>query len=278
MKPARFDYERPQNLSSALMLIAHHGSNARVIAGGQSLGPMLNLRLAQPDLLIDITGIAELTQVTQSPDAVVVGACVTHADIEDERVPDVTRGALPSIAHQIAYRAVRNRGTIGGSLAQADPAGDWISCLSAIGAAVMTRGPSGGRMVPVEDYMVRGYETVLAPDELIEAVRIPRFSEAARFGYYKVCRKTGEFADAIGAFFDDPARSVRRAVFGATHGRPIVVGETDGLIGGKPGHGVGSLVGTAAARILESAGLTDPIDQQIRITALRRAIGLAFST
>jgi len=277
MKPASFGYERPRNLSSALTLIAQPGLDVRVIAGGQSLGPMLNLRLAQPDLLIDITGVAELTQVTQSPDAIVVGACVTHADIEDERVPDVTRGALPSIARNIAYRAIRNRGTIGGSVAQADPAGDWISCLSAIGAAVMTRGPSGARMVLVEDYMVRGFQTVLAPDELIEAIHIPRFSEAARFGYYKVCRKTGEFADAIGVFFEDPARSVRRAVFGATHGRPIVVGETDGLIGGKPGDGAVGLL-DAAARILQSAGLTDPIDQQIRIAAMRRAIAMAFST
>ncbi len=121
MKPVNFDYARPGDVKEALKLIADDSLTVKIMAGSQSLGPMLNMRLVQPDLLVDITGIEELRSVDQRADEIVLGACITHADIEDLRVPDVTCGALPSVAHGIAYRAVRNRGTIGGSLTHADP-------------------------------------------------------------------------------------------------------------------------------------------------------------
>ena len=124
---------------------------------------MLNMRLVQPDLLIDITGVEELRQVKEEADGLVIGACVTHSDIEDGRAPDVTGGALPSVARGIAYRAVRNRGTIGGSLTHADPSADWISFLAALGALVTLRGPRGARTIPVEDYMLGALEADSAP-------------------------------------------------------------------------------------------------------------------
>ena len=114
MKPVNFAYARPRDVEAALSLLAEDGRSVKVLAGSQSLGPMLNMRLVQPDLLVDITGVEELRQVKEEADGVVIGACVTHSDIEDRRVPDVTGGALPSVAQDIAYRAVRNRGTIGG--------------------------------------------------------------------------------------------------------------------------------------------------------------------
>ena len=114
--------------------------DAKVLAGGQTLGPMLNLRLAQPALLVDITRIPELAAVSEDADAVTIGATVTHAAIEDGRVPDPTGGFLARVARGIAYRAVRTRGTIGGSLAHADPAADWLSCLAALGAEVVIAG------------------------------------------------------------------------------------------------------------------------------------------
>ena len=135
VKPVNFDYVRPPDVEASLSLLAEDGRSVKVVAGSQSLGPMLNMRLVQPDLLVDITGIEELRQVKEDADGVVIGACVTHADIEDGRAPDVTGGALPSVAHGIAYRAVRNRGTIGGSLTHADPSADWISILAALGAS-----------------------------------------------------------------------------------------------------------------------------------------------
>ena len=136
MKAAPFAYERPSSLDAAITLMAEAKGAAKIMAGGQSLGPMLNLRLVQPDLIIDITGLAELKHTERSGDELVIGACVTHGDIEDGRIPDVTRDAMRRVAGGIAYRAVRNRGTIGGSLSHADPAADWVSALPALGARI----------------------------------------------------------------------------------------------------------------------------------------------
>src|SRR5690606_18469272 len=155
-------------------------------AGSQSLGPMLNLRLVQPDLLVDITHIPEFKRVEETTDGVTLGACITHADIEDKRVPDVTHGALPSVARGIAYRAVRNRGTVGGSLVHADPAADWVTSLAAIGATVRIVGPSGERQIPVEDLMTSVFETDLGPGDLVDSVFIPRLSADARWGHCKL--------------------------------------------------------------------------------------------
>src|ERR1700674_1329194 len=121
MKPVAFSYERPASIDAALELLSETAVFCKILAGGQSLGPMLNLRLAQPDLLIDVTSISELVDVADGRDHLDIGACVTHADIEDGRLPDASNGLLPHVAGTIAYRAVRNRGTIGGSLAHADP-------------------------------------------------------------------------------------------------------------------------------------------------------------
>ena len=139
MKPAPFGYERPRDLKATLSLLAEAEASAKIIAGGQSLGPMLNLRLVEPQTIVDITALAELKQVERRGDELVLGACVTHADIEDGRIPDVTRGAMQGVAANIAYRAVRNRGTVGGSLSHADPAADWVSALSALGAKLTLR-------------------------------------------------------------------------------------------------------------------------------------------
>ncbi len=116
MKAAAFGYERPADLNAALALMASADGTTKIIAGGQSLGPMLNLRLVEPDLIVDISGLSELKQAERRGDELVIGACIPHGDIEDGRIPDVTRGAMQRVAGAIAYRAVRNRGTIGGSL------------------------------------------------------------------------------------------------------------------------------------------------------------------
>ena len=269
MKPVNFDYARPRDVEASLSLLAEDGRSVKVVAGSQSLGPMLNMRLVQPDLLVDITGIEELRQVKGEADGVVIGACVTHSDIEDRRVPDVTGGALPSVARGIAYRAVRNRGTIGGSLTHADPSADWISILAALGASVTLRGPNGVRTIPVEDYMLGALEADLRPGELLVSVKAPRLSRSARWGYHKICRKTGEFAHAIGAFVVDPERGVCRAVIGATESRPIVIADARPIIAdGAPGR----FDGRAADGLASSAGMNDPLDRQTHVVALRRAV------
>ncbi|MGQ0752649.1 MAG: FAD binding domain-containing protein [Betaproteobacteria bacterium] len=278
MKAAPFEYERPGDLEAVIALAAREDRVVKLIAGGQSLGPMLNLRLAQPDVLVDITHIAELKRIEQTADTITLGACVTHADIEDGRAPDATGGALPHVARDIAYRAVRNRGTLGGSLAHADPAADWISALAAIGADVLVRGPAGRRTLPVATLMTGAFETMLAAGELIEAVRMPRFSPGARWGYYKIARKTGEMAQAIGAFLHDPERAVCRAVMGATESLPIVFEDATPLFGGSTREIAASRFDAGAAlQALDAAGINDSVNRKLHLIALKRAIERATS-
>ncbi len=194
-----------------------------MLAGGQTLGPMLNLRLAQPTLLVDISRIPELAAVEARQDEVTLGATVTHASIEDGLVPDPSNGFLARVARGIAYRAVRTRGTIGGSLAHADPAADWLSCLCALGADVVIAGGGTERRMALAGFVRGAMSTELGDAELIRAVRIPRFSRHARFGFHKICRKTGEFADAIGVVAHDPDQGVHRLVASTATGAPLVL-------------------------------------------------------
>src|SRR6516225_3825728 len=134
MKAPAVDYVRPHSLAEAVNLLTHASLEARVIAGGQSLLALMNLRVASPGLLIDIARLPELLSVADHADAVILGACVTHAAIEDGRVPDPSQGLMPRVASALAYRAIRTRGTIGGSLALSDPAAEWPSVLAALDA------------------------------------------------------------------------------------------------------------------------------------------------
>src|SRR5688572_243080 len=232
MKPAAFDYEKPQDLSTALKLLSDADGAAKILAGGQSLGPMLNMRLAQPRLLIDVRFIEELTATRESDDSVVYGSCLTHAEFEDDEVPDVTNGLMREVAANIAYRAVRNCGTIGGSICHADPAADWVSVLTLLSAFGLIEGPAGSREAPLERFMSGAFTTDLAEDEILVGLRIPKLSARARWGHYKFCRKPGEFAEAIGAVLDDPERGVCRAVIGATGGAPYVIDDARFLVNG----------------------------------------------
>jgi carbon-monoxide dehydrogenase medium subunit len=200
------------------------------MAGGQSLVAMMNLRVAAPDLLIDIARLDELRAVSETSDHVVLGACVTHAAIEDGLVPDPSRGLMPDVASNLAYRAVRTRGTLGGSLALSDPAADWPTVMAALAAQVILRGPGGERSVDAVDFATGVYETVRGADEIIESVHIPKLSPRARWGYAKFCRKSGEFANSIAAAVRDPDRDYARVVLGAVNGPPIVLQRTSSLL------------------------------------------------
>jgi carbon-monoxide dehydrogenase medium subunit len=263
MKSAPFDYARPRDIAEAVRLLGAT-PDAKVLAGGQTLGPMLNLRLAQPGLLVDITRIPELAAVEEGDNSLTIGAILTHAAIEDGHVPGPTGAILARVARGIGYRAVRTRGTIGGSLAHADPAADWLSCLVALGAEVFIDGAGSRRRLPVASLMRGAMESALEPDELIAAVHIPKCSPRARFGFHKICRKAGEFADAIGVVVDDPGRDFFRAVCGATSGRPLVVTRSE------PQAGVPS-AGEVRA-LIEAAGFTgDGYELTLHVAALQRA-------
>jgi aerobic carbon-monoxide dehydrogenase medium subunit len=273
MKAAPFAYERPSDLNAAIAMMAGAGRTVRIIAGGQSLGPMLNLRLVQPDLIVDIAGLAELKHAERSGDELVIGACITHSDIEDGRIPDVTRNAMRRVAGAIAYRAVRNRGTIGGSLSHADPAADWISALPALGAKVRLRNAAGFRDLPVEEFITGALESALRPGELVEAVRVPIMPSSARWGYFKACRKPGEFAHAIAAVMIDPEAGTGRVVIGAVEAPPIVLRDAAPLFGGRiAGDFRRAFDADAANVVLVKAGVANAADRHIHLAVLRRAI------
>lgn len=216
MKPAPFDYVRPQSLEEAVRVLADAGEDVLALAGGQSLLPLLALRMASVRMLVDIGRLDALRQVEDTGDNVVIGAAVTHAEIEDGRVPDPGRGLMKRVAARIAYRAIRNQGTIGGSVAMADPAADWPACLIALEAKARIVGPKGSRMVPVADLIQDIYTTSLARGELIVAFEIPRLDAGVKTGLAKVARKTGAFAMSLAiAVVDDGPRAARVVLAGA---------------------------------------------------------------
>jgi aerobic carbon-monoxide dehydrogenase medium subunit len=276
MKAAAFEYERPSDMNAALGLMTKRDGITKIIAGGQSLGPMLNLRLVEPDLIIDIAGLSELRQAERSGGELVIGACITHGDIEDGRIPDVTRGAMQRVAGAIAYRAVRNRGTIGGSLSHADPAADWVSALPALGAKVRLRSLAGVRDLAIEDFVTGALESALQPGEILEAVRVPVMTPSAHWGYVKACRKPGEFAHAIAAVLIDPELATARAVIGAVEAAPIVLGDAASLFGGRiTGDFKRQFDAHAADAMLIKAGIANAVDRHVHVAVLRRAVNEA---
>ncbi|GAA4127354.1 FAD binding domain-containing protein [Aminobacter aganoensis] len=267
MKPSAYRYARPSSVAEAVRLLADSDGGGKVMAGGQSLGPMLNLRLAQPELVVDITGIGELASVREDKDGIVYGACVTHAAVEDNRVPDAANGFLARVAAGIAYRAVRNRGTMGGSLAHADPSADWMTTLTAVDAEMLIAGATGERRVALAEFMTAPFSVALDEAEFIVGIRIRRHSPAARFGYFKFCRKRGEFAEAMAAIVVDPAAGVSRAVIGATDSRPIVLPDISAYLPLSPERL------EAAKAMVEGLGIAgEPIKDAMHANAFARAL------
>jgi aerobic carbon-monoxide dehydrogenase medium subunit len=218
MKAAAFDYVRPRDVDEAVAALADTAGAAKIVAGWQSLGPMLNLRLVRPRLVVDIARIESLRRIEDLGAQWRIGGAVRHAEIEDAAAI-AHSDLLRRVAAGIAYRAVRNRGTIGGSLAHADPAADWPLALCACGALINIRGPQGERTVPAERFARAAFTTELKPDEIVQYVLVPKTS-ALRCGYYKFCRKTGEFPQASAAAVFDRASGQARIFVGALPGAP----------------------------------------------------------
>ncbi|UPY35707.1 FAD binding domain-containing protein [Sediminicoccus sp. KRV36] len=223
MKPAAFEHAAPADTRGALTLLAQPG--AKPLSGGQSLSPMMNLRLVRPALLVDVKRLPDLRGALEAADHIRFGAAITHAEIEDGAVPDPSNGLMPHVAHGIAYRAVRNRGTLGGSLAHADPAADWPGVMAALGANIIALGSQGERRIPAEAFILAPFTTALKPGEIILAVEVPRLPAGARWGYCKINRKIGEFAKAIGIAIERP----RRLLAGAVEGPPTLLESVDDI-------------------------------------------------
>jgi len=197
LKPAPFEYHCPLSADEAVSLLSDFDGYAAVLAGGQTLVPLLNLRLAQPECVVDVSRIQSMAQCREDSQRVVLGANCTHAGVEDGRFPDPSNGLLSSVAAGIAYRSIRNRGTLGGSLAYADPAAEWPAVMTALGANVEILGPDGTRALPVSDFITGPMSTGLAPDELLVAVSIGKLPAGAKWSFRKLARKPGDFAQAL---------------------------------------------------------------------------------
>ena len=269
MKPAPFDYLAASSAQEALTELAASDVAAKPIAGAQSLGPMLNLRLARPAKIVDVSMLSELREVRQVGTDFEIGAAITHAELEDGEVDDPTGGWLRDAAAGIAHRAIRNRGTIGGSLAHADPAADWVIVMTGLGATIVIQRADGERRVAIEDFITGPFETALESGELIRSVAVPRPGSSAKWGYWKFVRQVGEFAKASATVLIDPERSLTRVCVGALGRQPLILDETNSaaLVGGR----------TSTCEVL-SAALPDRSAEDLALhkAALSKALAAAI--
>jgi aerobic carbon-monoxide dehydrogenase medium subunit len=194
MFPAAFDYRRPASLDEALGLLTEHGDAAKVMAGGQSLIPLLRLRFAQPGLLVDIGRLPGLSGVSQTSGYLRIGALTKTADLERARDLPSQLSLLPEAAHWISDPLVRNMGTIGGSICHADPQGDWGSVVLALDADLVVRSAKGERVIHAADFFQGPFTTALQADEILTEIRIAASSRPAAGAYNKLERRVGDFA------------------------------------------------------------------------------------
>ena len=194
MKASAFAYASATSVADALELLSTHGEKAKVLSGGQSLLPAMNLRLIAPELVVDIGELAELRGIAVKGNVLTIGALTRHADLL--KSPDIAAHAplLKRAAAHVAHPAIRNRGTIGGSLAQADPASELPACMLALGATIIVRGTSGERRIAAREFFTGIYETVLAPQELLVAVELSVMPENSAHFFHEFARRHGDYA------------------------------------------------------------------------------------
>jgi aerobic carbon-monoxide dehydrogenase medium subunit len=197
MYPSRFSYEAPRSLDEAIDLMSKGGGEAKVLAGGQSLVPLLKLRFASPDLLVDINRIPDLGYHRADPDGTIrIGALCRHADLERSTLLTESQPTMAAAAPLVADPIVRNRGTLVGSLCHADPQGDWASVVTALGGYVVAQGVNGRRNIPLVDFVTGPFQNTLTIDEIAVEAVIPAPKGAPAGGYLKLERRVGDFATA----------------------------------------------------------------------------------
>ncbi|HXM56097.1 MAG TPA: xanthine dehydrogenase family protein subunit M [Candidatus Dormibacteraeota bacterium] len=288
MFPASFDYECPSSLQEALGLLAEHGDEAKVMAGGQSLIPLLKLRLAAPGVVVDIGRLPGLTGIDADAGGLTIGARTRHVDVERS---GVLRGLYPILveaAPQISDPLVRNAGTVGGSICHADPAGDWGAVMLALDAEFVVRSARGERTIPAAGFFDGPYTTVLEPDEILTAIRVPAPAGSSGGAYLKLERKVGDFATAAVAVQVELADGhIERAGIGLTSVGPTNLRATraeEALSGATPDDAVIDEAARLAAAACEPhsdvRGSADYKRDVVRVfvkRGLRRAIARAQS-
>jgi carbon-monoxide dehydrogenase medium subunit len=201
MIPAPFEYRRADSVEQALSVLAEHGDDAKLLAGGHSLLPMMKLRLARPEVLVDIARIADLAYTRVDGDELVVGALTRHADVAGSELVQAEAPLLAHSASLVGDPQVRHRGTIGGSLAHADPAADLPMAVLVLGATLVLTGANGSRQVSADEFFTGFFETALAPDEMLTEIRVPRRPGVA-WGYEKFVRRANDWAIVGAAAID----------------------------------------------------------------------------
>lgn len=236
MKAAAFDYVKPASIDQVLALLQEHGDDARLLAGGQTLMATLNMRLSEPKLVIDISGIESLRGISVQGSVLRIGALATHTDIEFSPLVQRHAPLLQAAAPHIAHRAIRNRGTWGGSIAYADPAAEWPACLLALGGTVIARGPGGERRIAADDFFTGLYSTALAPDEVLVATELPLAGDDQWCGFLELARRHGDYAIvglAASARRQGAALTQVRIALMGVDATPLRARKTEALLQGK---------------------------------------------
>ncbi|HTT50884.1 MAG TPA: xanthine dehydrogenase family protein subunit M [Streptosporangiaceae bacterium] len=253
MYPSRFRYEAPRSLSEAITLLHDGGDYAKVLAGGQSLVPLMKLRFAAPDLVVDINNVPGLGYHQADPDGTLrIGALCRHADLERSALLKSSQPTMAAAAPLIADPIVRTRGTLVGSLCHADPQGDWASVVTALGGSVIAQGPAGRRAIPLAAFVTGPFENVLEPDEIaVEAVIPPARGERSG-GYLKLERRVGDFATVgVAVAVETSGAVVTRAGIGLTGvgGSTIAASDAAAALTGQPltAESIGQAADLAAA-------------------------------
>ncbi|HET7717731.1 MAG TPA: xanthine dehydrogenase family protein subunit M [Bauldia sp.] len=258
MKPAAFEYFAPRSVEEATALLAQHGSDGRVLAGGQSLVPAMNFRLARPAVLVDINGIDRLAGVREEGDRIIVGTLTRHVVFEKPVTDGPLAKLLPTIAHNIAHLPIRIRGTFGGSIAHADPAAEWCALAVALGAEIVVRSTGGSRTVAAGDWFRSIFTTDLRDGEMVTEVRLPRLGDDWRCGFVEFNRRAGDFAlvAAVAALRIEGGliREARLALGGVVD-KPVRAEAAESLLLGQtPGDPVFRAAAEAARGSLEPFG------------------------
>jgi carbon-monoxide dehydrogenase medium subunit len=257
MKAPAFSYTRPSSLGEVMSLMAEHGEEARLLAGGQTLHATLNMRLSEPNILIDLQAVHELKGIDLMSDVLRIGAMVTHTDIENSSVVAQNLPLLSAAVPHIAHRAIRNLGTFGGSIAYGDPAAEWPACLLALDGVVVAVGPQGERRIAAHDFFTGLYSTDLQEDELIVACELPLRTGAHAFAFDELARRHGDYAVVgLAATANVKAtglQQVRLAWLGAVS-QPYRSTKTEALLEGKV---VSDALITQAMQCLKDEMLTE---------------------
>jgi aerobic carbon-monoxide dehydrogenase medium subunit len=255
MKPAAFAYHAPQSLDEALALLAEHGDEGKVLAGGQSLVPAMNFRLARPTLLIDINRIAALDFLRCDDGSLRIGALTRHLALERPVAAEPLGDLLPQVARHVAHLPIRVRGTFAGSLAHADPAAEWCLVAATLGSEIVAQSQAGERVLAADGFFRTAFTTALRPDELITEVRLPLLGDGWRCGFCEFSRRKGDFAlaMALAALRLEGGRIVeaRIGIGGVEHRPRRIAAAEQALVGASASTDVLADAGAAVAAALE---------------------------